>query len=82
MGDVTRERGAEIRRHLAECEFCAAEAAFYARYPVAAEDEDPAEIEAATIPRPLYELAEALLKSRSDSSALDVLLLNEGLASR
>lgn len=78
-GDISLERGAAIRRHLSGCEFCSAESDFYARYPLASEDEMP---EPTKIPEPLFELAEALLKHRSDNTALDLLLINEELASQ
>ena len=71
-GDLSKDRGAEIRRHMSSCEFCDAEVEFYSNYPAASEEssEDIAEI-----PAPLYELAEALLKNRhSDNKALNSLL--------
>ena len=59
-----------IRRHLAACEFCAAEVEFYAHYPQSEET-----IERTEIPVPLYELAEALLSNRhKDFSLLNKLL--------
>ena len=71
-GDLSKDRGAEIRRHMSSCEFCDAEVEFYSNYPAASEEssEDIAEI-----PAPLYELAEALLKHRhSDSRSLNELM--------
>ncbi|MEQ1606753.1 MAG: hypothetical protein ABL999_17965 [Pyrinomonadaceae bacterium] len=69
-GDLARIRSSEINKHLASCEFCSAEVAFYSHYPQAEGSE-----EATTIPAPLYELAEALLKNRhSDSNSLNALL--------
>ncbi len=53
-----RER---IMIHLRFCEFCASELDFYAHYPQSEE-----KIENSDIPRPLYELAEALLSNRHD----------------
>ena len=71
-GDISREGGAEIAGHLRSCEFCAAEVDFYSRYP---QLNDEISSEAATIPAPLFELAEALLKNRqADPSSLDRLL--------
>lgn len=59
-----------VRRHLAACEFCAAEVEFYAHYPQSEE-----RIERTEIPLPLYELAEALLSNRhKDFSLLNKLL--------
>jgi anti-sigma factor RsiW len=71
-GDSSKERSAEIRRHMATCEFCDAEVEFYSNYPVAAEESQD---DIAEIPAPLYELAEALLKNRhNDNKALNALL--------
>lgn len=69
-GDLTRQRSSEIGRHMAACEFCAAEVEFYSHYPQAEGSVEPTEI-----PAPLFELAEALLKNRhSDSNSLNSLL--------
>jgi hypothetical protein len=54
-----RERD-KITVHLRFCEFCAAEAELYARFPQAEET-----VEKAEIPAPLYQLAEALLKKKN-----------------
>ena len=72
-GDMPRERGGEIRVHLASCEFCAAEVEFYSHYP---QEESVSETtEHVEIPAPLYELAESLLKNRhGDASSLNSLL--------
>ena len=60
----------EIRRHLAVCEFCAAEVEFYAHYPQAEERVGKVEI-----PLPLRELALALLENKhKDFSSLNNLL--------
>ncbi|MFL6373858.1 MAG: hypothetical protein ACJ73D_04240 [Pyrinomonadaceae bacterium] len=70
-GELSRQRGTEVRRHLASCEFCDAEVDFYEEYPL---EEIGAEA-AAEIPAPLFELAEALLKGKhSDGAALNALL--------
>ncbi len=53
-----RER---IMIHLRFCEFCASEVEFYTHYPQSEE-----KIESSDIPRPLFELAEALLSDRHD----------------
>lgn len=67
------EPDVEIRRHLATCEFCAAELEFYSSFPLDEAASDTAEL--ARIPAPLFELAEALLKNRHlDSTSLNPLL--------
>jgi len=69
-GDLSRLRDRDISKHLASCEFCAAEVAFYSHYPQAEES-----VATAAIPGPLYELAEALLRNRhTDSRSLNALL--------
>ena len=70
-GDMERERGVDIRIHINVCEFCAAEVEFYSRYPLSSEE--PID-EPATIPAPLFELAEALLRNRNaDVSSLNMM---------
>ena len=67
---ATARKTREISRHLETCEFCQAELAFYAHYPPA--DEKP---ETAEMPKPLYELAIALLGNRrNDFSTLNKLI--------
>ena len=67
---VTLKKNCEISRHLETCEFCQAEAAFYAHYPPIDE-----KIETAEMPKPLYELAHALLGNRhNDFSTLNKLI--------
>lgn len=62
-GVLSSARAAEVDRHLETCEFCAAEADFYALYP---QDETPADApELTSIPAPLFQLAEALLKKKT-----------------
>ena len=75
-GETTEKEKQLIRKHLAGCEFCAAEVEFYAHYPQS--DETISEVD---IPLPLYELAEALLSNRhKDFSLLNKLLSeNEGV---
>ncbi len=73
-GSLESGPGSEIRQHLTSCEFCSAEVEFYAHYPQGREDENGDSAEPSKIPGPLYELAEALLKHKSDCSSLDVLL--------
>jgi len=48
--------GLRLAAHLASCDFCAAELEFYKHYPP-----DLAEIAVPPMPRPLLELAEALI---------------------
>jgi hypothetical protein len=69
----------KIRKHVSECEFCAAELGFYARFPQA--DETNSVQPPGEIPAPLYELAEAILsKKYLDYSMLNKLLgENEGV---
>jgi len=74
-GQLSREHGVDVRRHLASCDFCDAEEDFYEHYPLV-----ELQIEKApAIPAPLYELAEALLKGKhSNGEALNA-LLRDGL---
>jgi len=72
LGDIATIDGGYIRRHLANCDFCAAEVEFYEYYPPAAEIETPPV--AAPIPQPLFELAEALLVKQRDDAFFDRLL--------
>jgi hypothetical protein len=53
---INGEEGLRIAAHLAKCEFCAAELEFYRHYPPG-----PVDAPVPTIPRPLLELAEALI---------------------
>lgn len=69
-GESAERETQTIRRHLAGCEFCAAEVEFYAHYPQSEESISDVEI-----PLPLYELAEALLSNKhKDFSLLNKLL--------
>lgn len=71
-GYLPRTNAREIGRHLTDCDFCEAEVEFYSNYP---QGQDDIRVEAAEIPAPLYELAEALLKNRhGDPSSLNALL--------
>jgi len=71
-GELSKDEGRDIRLHLRTCEFCTAEAEFYAHYPQQAEITEPA-----AIPEPLYELASALLKKDRD----DLLLMDDVILS-
>ena len=68
-GDLENEEARSLRPHLNVCEFCAAEVAFYGRYP---QIDEP--VEAPDIPEPLFELAEALLKKDRNNSKIDALM--------
>lgn len=69
-GEISDRESERITVHLRFCEFCMAEVEFYGRYPQAEEL-----VEKAEIPRPLYELAEALLKKKDqDFTSLDQML--------
>jgi hypothetical protein len=46
-----------IKRHFASCDFCAAEAELYRRFPLTKYRPEPAP----PIPEPLYQLAESIL---------------------
>ena len=71
-GDMPVSEGAAIRRHLIQCEFCAAEVEFYESYPPAPVQEDI--LEADSIPTPLFQLAESLLVKKRDDAFFDRLL--------
>lgn len=71
-GETRNEESRNIRAHLADCEFCAAEVEFYTRFP---QSEEPcAETK---IPLPLYQLAEALLSNKQKNFRLLKKLLSE-----
>ncbi|MGD9562933.1 MAG: hypothetical protein AB7F88_12965 [Pyrinomonadaceae bacterium] len=74
-GDMPVGEGSAIRRHLAACEFCAAEVEFYENYPPASEEDESAEAD--SIPTPLFELAEALLIKKRDDAFFDRLMDEE-----
>src|SRR5690606_35235851 len=71
-GDIPVSESSELRRHLASCEFCSAEVAFYERYPQIDEPADAAPSPA--IPEPLRELAEALIGKRQSPDQFDRLI--------
>ena len=68
-GKTSEKESQTLRRHLAECDFCAAEVEIYAHFPQAEEN-----IEPPMIPPPLYELAEALLSNRRGDFFLGLLI--------
>lgn len=71
LGEIELSESRDIRRHLAACEFCAAEVEFYEHYPPA---EEAADTTAAEMPEPLFELAEALLSGKRGVSSLEKLV--------
>jgi hypothetical protein len=72
LGDLELSACRPIGRHLSACEFCTSEVAFYERYPVARDTEDtPAE---AKMPKPLFELAEALLNRKRGQESMDEMM--------
>lgn len=71
-GETSIAENKEILRHLESCEFCAAEIEFYAHVSPAEET-----IASVDIPRPLFELAEALLSNGQKKFSLLNKLLNE-----
>lgn len=71
-GKVSLREKERITVHLRFCEFCAAEVDLYAHYPQA---EDA--VENTEIPKPLYELAEALLTNKHKDHALLKRLFNK-----
>lgn len=71
-GETQAEESRAIGKHLADCEFCAAEVEFYARFPQA-----EVNCSETKIPLPLYELAEALLSNNQKKFRLLKKLLSE-----
>jgi len=77
-GFLAERRDNEVGRHLARCEFCAAEIDLYSRYPQ--DDASEEGIESSRIPAALFQLAEALLKKKdNDPSSLDALARENGI---
>jgi hypothetical protein len=67
---INGEEGLRIAAHLASCDFCSAELEFYKHYPPDGDD-----VQAPPMPRPLLELAEALIaKETIHISRLESLL--------
>ena len=58
-----------LEEHLGVCEFCSAEVDLYLHYPPVEDEVTPGEM-----PRPLFELAEALLRGKGDLRLLDKLI--------
>lgn len=68
LGDLEMEVSREIGRHLGICEFCASEVDFYEKYPASADIDEISE--PAEMPKPLFELAEALLDQGRGSESI------------
>ena len=64
--DLTAKKRNFIGEHLCACDFCGAEAEFYARFPYPGSDN----ISVGEIPPHLYELAEALLNNKDKGTSL------------
>ena len=64
-GKISPGQKERITIHLRFCEFCASEVDFYAHYPQPEET-----VENAEIPKPLFELAEALLSNKDKEKSL------------
>lgn len=68
--EINGQDGLIVASHLASCEFCVAELEFYKHYPPY-----PVDVSAPPMPRPLLELAEALIaKETIHISRLEYLL--------
>jgi hypothetical protein len=68
--ELDGKEGLSIASHLASCDFCAAELEFYKHYPPR-----PVHVDAAPMPGPLLELAEALIANEKiHISRLETLL--------
>lgn len=80
VGELSKRRRGEVRKHLSTCEFCSAEVEFYSHYPQ--EDGQFDSVAINEIPAPLFELAEALFRNRNgDSGSLNSLLNESSLVS-
>ena len=64
-GTVRLKLGEIIWDHLLECEFCDTEVDFYRQFPPSEESVPPGKI-----PKPLFELADALLRKERDLTPL------------
>ena len=73
LGDIEGKESRSIGKHLTACEFCTAEVEFYERYPLTA-DEPEETPESVSMPKPLYDLAEALLNGKMASSSMERIL--------
>jgi hypothetical protein len=71
-GRISAREKERITVHLRFCEFCASEVDFYAHHPPV---EDA--VESTEIPKPLFELAEALLSNKHRDNSLLKRLFNK-----
>ena len=72
LGDLESDAARPIGRHLSACEFCSSEVGFYERYPVSREaEESPSET---SMPKPLFDLAEALLNRERGKESMDKIM--------
>lgn len=72
-GGLTEVEGTAVRSHLATCEFCTAEVDFYSHFP---QSEDA--FETAQMPKPLFDLAQALMSKIKDHSFFKKLMDENG----
>jgi hypothetical protein len=70
--ELTGKKLEKVEKHLAGCEFCAAEIALYRRFPQAESENFPTEM-----PAPLYELAKAILSDKKEGFRLLDKMLSE-----
>ena len=73
LGDIGVKEGRVIGRHMVACDFCAAEVEFYGCYPQSIDEPDDSP-ETVSMPKPLHDLAEALLNKRMTSSSMERIL--------
>jgi hypothetical protein len=73
-GSVNGLRGLEISIHVGKCEFCASEVELYRTFPPRMTENS-----APTIPKPLFELAEALLSHETIHISRLKALLGDGI---
>src|SRR5687768_13371289 len=72
LGDLKSAEARLIGGHLTACEFCTSEVAFYEHYPVAREPDDSSE--ETKMPKPLFDLAEALLNQKRGRQSMDEMM--------
>ncbi|MEO6464365.1 MAG: hypothetical protein ABIP00_02270 [Pyrinomonadaceae bacterium] len=71
LGDLESSASWPIGRHLSVCEFCTSEVAFYKRYPVSREVDENSQ---SKMPKPLFDLAEAILNRKRGDESMDEML--------
>jgi hypothetical protein len=72
-GGTQNKKDLKINEHICTCDFCGAEADFYAHFPQSMDDR----IKATQIPDHLFQLAEALLNNKDKGNKLLKKLLQE-----